>query len=176
MRSDCRCCQGWYLARFDLGSSTPFCDDKQYGRLNVRARGSPATVGGSHTLRFPDPLFPEHVTPDQLLSHGSLPVVWSCQPVLVLHVLPLVAMYRSTRTARCAAAVGATTPTRTPHSSAGGTPRTGTPRSWASKRVNSASVVMQLARSWIARRGEGRDCKRHLQTDRRTERQRTAQR
>jgi hypothetical protein len=32
---------------------------------------------------------------------------------LSLHVLPLVAMYKSTSAARCAVAVGATTPTRT---------------------------------------------------------------
>ncbi len=51
-------------------------------------------------MRLPDTLLPEHVTPDQLLSHGSLPVAWFCQPELLIHVLPLVAMYSSTSAAR----------------------------------------------------------------------------
>ncbi len=75
VQSDCRCCQGWYLACFDLACSASICDDdKRYRRLNVRAQGSPSTVGDTHTLRLPDPLLPEHATPDQLSSHGSLMV------------------------------------------------------------------------------------------------------
>jgi hypothetical protein len=75
-RSDCRCCQGLYLACFESRCATPFCDDdNQHRRLNVREQGSLATVRATHTLRSPDALLPEHVTPAQPLSHGSLPVV-----------------------------------------------------------------------------------------------------
>jgi hypothetical protein len=137
-------------------SATTTNNTDRHGRPtgNVRAQGSPATVRATHMLRLPDPVLPEHVTPDQLLSHGSLPVLWFCQPVLLLHVLPLVAMYSSTSAARWSGAVGATTPTRTPHSNAGATSTTRAPRTWATERANSASTVMQLAQSWFARRGE----------------------
>jgi hypothetical protein len=77
---------------------------QQYGRVNVGAQGSPATAGVTHIPRLADPLpkREEHDTPDQPSSQGSLPVLWFCQPALplVLHVLPLVAMYSSTSAAR----------------------------------------------------------------------------
>jgi hypothetical protein len=122
---------------------------------DANASESDGAIRFTHTPRFVEPPFPEHVTPDQPLSHGSLPVVWFCQPVLplVLHVLPLVAMYSSTSAARWSLAVGATTPTRTPHLIAGVTSRTRAPRTWATERVNSAPKATQSVQSRFARRG-----------------------
>jgi hypothetical protein len=57
----------------------------------------------THTSRFNDPATPEQTTPGHALSHGSLPVVWFCHPVLAKmdhDVLPLVAINNSTSAAR----------------------------------------------------------------------------
>jgi hypothetical protein len=109
LASFCSSDQEWYCRRFESVDTT--CTVHRTRQAHV------LYDAGTHTSRLTDPTLPEQLTPLQLLSHGSLPVLWFCQPELppLLHVLPLVAMYSSTSAARWAAAVGATTPTRTPH-------------------------------------------------------------
>jgi hypothetical protein len=94
-------------------SAPPGVSDK--GTIALSLAVDPHTTA-TYMLRLRDPVLPEHVTPLQLLSHGSLPVAWFIQPVLPLvQELPPVAMYSSTSAARWSGAVGATTPTRTCH-------------------------------------------------------------